>query len=295
MHREHVPAANRHAEDPEGEPELRTEGDEDDALPERVEEADPDDAEVEERVRQLGAGDELVGLDADVGRPADPEGDDQHEGHQVAGIGEVLRQGGGVLLVVYGHAAPEALHHGEDVAVGVDDRDEAGAEEEDAEGGRVGGHVAPVQHADVGLLVEEGLVEAEQRRAAHHRGGDPREGHPALAPRLRLDGLVAQRLASGQIAVHADPHERIHGHRPKGHFQVTDNPAQDVTVHPVLHQGGIHRQRHHEQSAQKIRDGQRKQVTVDHLLGTCKTPQQTKSPHRPTTQPKKRTTQSHTD
>lgn len=108
----------------------------------------------------------------------------------MAGVGEVLGEGSGVLLVVDGDSAAQLAHHVEDVDVGVDYGDEAGAQHQDGQGGRVGGHVAPVQHADVRLLVEEGLVEPQQRGAAQHGGGYPREGHPTLTPETIITKII---------------------------------------------------------------------------------------------------------
>lgn len=99
----------------------------------------------------------------------------------MAGVGERLREGGRVLLVVEGVARPQLPEHAVDVGVRVDDRYQAGTEHQDQKGGRVRDHVAPVQHAYVRVSVEVGPV-AEQRGTAEHRRRDPGEGHPALAP-----------------------------------------------------------------------------------------------------------------
>ena len=182
---------DRESEDPEHHPELRREEDEDERLPQRVEDADPEDGEVE--VRQEGepvSRPSLVASDEDERSPREPEEEDEDEGHDVARVGEVLAEGGRVLFVVDGRSAPHPPHHREDVRVGVDDGDDGGSEDEDGQGGRVGGHVPPVEEADEGVTVEPRLVEPQQRGTAHHRSGDPSERHPALASDLGLNRVV---------------------------------------------------------------------------------------------------------
>lgn len=132
----------------------------------------------------------LVNPDQDKGGPGETEDDDQNEGHDVSRISQVLRESRGVLFVVYGGPASHPPHHGEDVAVGVDDGDDRRAEDEDGEGRRVSGHVLPVEQADEGVPVEPGLVEPEQWGAAHHSRRHPGQRHPTLAPYLRLHGVI---------------------------------------------------------------------------------------------------------
>lgn len=135
---------------------------------------------------QLGADHVLVESYPGIGRPAEPEHSYQRERGHVARVGQVARQCRGVLFVVDRHPAADAAHHAEDVHVVVDDGDDAGPQHEDGQRDGVGRHVAPVQHADEGVVVEQRLSEAQQRRAAQHGGGHPREHHPALAASARL-------------------------------------------------------------------------------------------------------------
>lgn len=93
-------------------------------------------------------------------------------------------------------AGLQSPHHGENIEVRVDDGDDRRSQHEDRQRDGVCGHVAPVEHADEGLAIEDRLVEAEQRRAAHHRHADPREDHPALTSGFRLYGLVSQRFSA---------------------------------------------------------------------------------------------------
>jgi len=88
-------------------------------------------------------------------------------------------------------AGLQSLHHGENIEVRVDDGDDRRSQHEDRQRDGVRGHVAPIEHADEGLAIEERLVEAEQGWAAHHRHADPREDHPALTSGFRLYGLVS--------------------------------------------------------------------------------------------------------
>lgn len=107
-------------------------------------------------------------------------------------VAQIFRQRSGVLLVVDQYAGFQPPHHGENIEVRVYDGDDRRSQHEDGERDGVRGHVAPVEHADEGLAIEDRLVEAEQGRAAHHRHADPREDHPALTSRFRLYGLVPQ-------------------------------------------------------------------------------------------------------
>lgn len=100
----------------------------------------------------------FVQFDDDKRGPAQPKGAHHDEAHPVAGVGQVLGQRRGVLLVVDGHAAVEAALHGEDVVVIVHDGDDARAQHQDAQRGRVRVRRAPVQHADECLLVEVGFL-----------------------------------------------------------------------------------------------------------------------------------------
>uniref|UniRef100_A0A1B6D1W0 Uncharacterized protein n=1 Tax=Clastoptera arizonana TaxID=38151 RepID=A0A1B6D1W0_9HEMI len=102
----------------------------------------------------------LVQPDEDKRRPRHPEGQDQNEGHDVTGVGEVLRECGRVLLIVDRNSASYSPHHRKYVGVSVHDSDKARTQSEDGQGGGVGGHVLPVQHADEGISVEQRLVEA---------------------------------------------------------------------------------------------------------------------------------------
>lgn len=129
---------------------------------------------------------------ARVGCPGDPEGHYEDERHDVTGIAQVLRKGSGVLLVVDWLAGSQSSHHREDVEVSVNDSDDRRTEYEYREGDGVGGHISPVEHADERLAIEDRLVEAEQRRTAHHCHADPREYHPTLTSRFRLHHLVTQ-------------------------------------------------------------------------------------------------------
>lgn len=110
-------------------------------------------------------------------------------------VAQIFRQRGGVLLVVDQHTGLQSPHHGENIEVRVYDGDDRRPQHEDGERNGVRGHVAPVEHADEGLAVEDRLVEAEQGRAAHHRHADPGEDHPALTSCLRLYSLVPQRFS----------------------------------------------------------------------------------------------------
>lgn len=99
----------------------------------------------------------------------------------MAGVCEVLRKSGRILLVMNWNAATKFSFHGKYIKIVVHNRYNAGTEDEDAEGGSVGVRGAPVEHTDERLLVEVGLLlVAEQRRAAQHGGRDPREHHPTL-------------------------------------------------------------------------------------------------------------------
>lgn len=92
------------------------------------------------------------------------------------------------------HAGLQSPHRGENIEVRVDDGDDRRSQHEDRQRDGVCGHVAPIEHADEGLAIEDRLVETEQRRTAHHRHADPREDHPALTSGFRLYGLVSQRF-----------------------------------------------------------------------------------------------------
>lgn len=191
----------------------------------------------------------LVEADADVGRPGEPEGADEHKGHDVAGVGEVFGERRGVLAIMDGHAGAHAAYHCENVAVGVDNGDERGPQHQDGHGHRVSHHVVPVELAHEGVGVEVRLAEVEQRRAAQHARRNPREHHPALAARLGLHRVIAQRLADRQVPVHAHPHERKHTHAPQSHFHIAGQSTHYVPVHPVLHNRRVHGQRHDQQPA----------------------------------------------
>lgn len=68
-------------------------------------------------------------------------------------------------------------------------------------------------------------------------------------PRLCLHCLVAQRLAHSQIAIHADPHEGVHGDSPEGDLQIPCKTAHNVAVHPFSCERGIHGEWYHQQAA----------------------------------------------
>lgn len=113
-------------------------------------------------------------------KPRYPKGRDQRKGHGMTGIGQILGQRRSVLFVVNGLARLELTNHHEYVAEIVDDRDDAGAQHEYGQRSTVGGHVAPVQFANVRFRIENGIAVAEQRWTAQQCRRDPREGHPAL-------------------------------------------------------------------------------------------------------------------
>lgn len=100
----------------------------------------------------------LVQFNDHIRSPAQPEGTHHDEAHPVARVGEVLCQRRRVLLVVDGHAAVEAALHREYVVVVIHDGDHAGAQYEDAQGGRVSVRCAPVQHTYKRFLVEVGFL-----------------------------------------------------------------------------------------------------------------------------------------
>lgn len=176
-------AEHRQAEDTQRQSELREHGGDDEYLPERVQRPDPDDGEVQQRPIDV-AENQLVDSHRDEREPRDPESGDQREGHRMTGIGQVLGQSGGVLLIVDGFAGAQFPDHHEDVAEVVHDRDDGRAEDENGQGGTVGGHVAPVQFANACFLVEDRVAVAEQRWTAQQRRRDPGECHPALTPKL---------------------------------------------------------------------------------------------------------------
>lgn len=170
---------------------MRAEKNKNDRFPYRVENAEPEDEEMYmgEEIESVTCR-ALVNPDQDEWSPGEAEDNDEDEGHDMSRVGQVFGESGSVLLVMYRRTAPNPSHHGEDVAVSVDDGDDRGPQDEDCQGGRVGGHIFPVQEADEGVSVEPGLVEAKQRRAAHHRRGDPCQRHPALASDLSLYRVI---------------------------------------------------------------------------------------------------------
>lgn len=224
---------------------MRTVGDQDEGLPGGVRETEPHDDEMQMRHDQLVAGYMFVRFDGQEGYPEQPEGEYEHDGQGVVGVGEGLGQGGHVFLVVGEVAVLESSDDDEDVRVRVDEGDEAGAQHQNHQRRRVRDHVLPVQRADVRRVVECRPVEVgQQRRTAHHRRGDPRERHPALAPRFRLHRVIAQRLPDGDISVHADPHQRVRRHDPHDGLGVADQPTHEVSVHPFANQSRVNGQRH---------------------------------------------------
>lgn len=68
-------------------------------------------------------------------------------------------------------------------------------------------------------------------------------------PGFSLDRFIAQRFPNCEIAIHGDPHERVHRDRPEGDHEVADQPAHHVPVHPVAIESRIDRERHDEQTA----------------------------------------------
>lgn len=129
----------------------------------------------------------LVEAHAGPRHPTQPKRGDEDETHPVAGVGQILGERRGILLIVDGCTAVQLALHREDVKVVVDNGDDAGPQDEDCESGGVRVRCAPVQHADVGLLVEVGVfLVAQQRRAAQHGRRHPREHHPALTASARL-------------------------------------------------------------------------------------------------------------
>lgn len=156
-----MPTTESKAEDPEHQPELRTENEKDDSLPDGVENAEPEDEEM--NVREEGeavAGCPLVDTYRDEGEPRQAKGHNEDKGHDMARVRKVLREGCRVLLIVNGGAASHPPHHSEDVGVCVDDGDDGRTQDENCESRRVGRHVFPVEETDQGVSVEAGLVEA---------------------------------------------------------------------------------------------------------------------------------------
>lgn len=159
-------------------------------------------------------------------------------------------------------------HHTEDIRVRVDNRDHTRPQHQNGQSNRVSFHISPLQHAYVRVVFEGRLVEPQERGAAQHGCGYPREGHPALASGLRLEGFVAQGLSDGEVAVDADPHEGVDGHGEEGDLQVAHDAAEDVSVDPLAENGGVDREGHDEDAAQEVRHGEGQEVAVDHLRGT---------------------------
>lgn len=133
----------------------------------------------------------LVGPHPHARPPREPESEHQHERHGMVGVCQVRGECGDKLLVLSHHASFEPAHGVEDVAVGVEEGDECRSQHHGNESERVRYHAAPVQPAHKSLRIPMGrVVEAQQRRATQHHGGDPREHNPTLASRLRLHRLV---------------------------------------------------------------------------------------------------------
>ena len=120
------PAAQRQTEDAQGHAEVWRQRCEDEKLPARIQGTEPHDGKVDRRILHLDTPGRLVHIQGEQGAPRHPEGDDQRKGHGVARIGQVLRQGGRVLLVVDGGARSQSCLHNKYVRVVVQQRDDTG-------------------------------------------------------------------------------------------------------------------------------------------------------------------------
>lgn len=173
----------------------------------------------------------LVDTEAEPGHPGDPEDEDEDERHEVVRIRQILAHGGSVLAFLFSQAPPQLVHGAEDVEIRVSYGQEAGGQHQNGQRNAVRYHVSKVQHADVAILVESALGEAQQRGTAEEQGSKPGEDHPTLAPSSGLDHVVAKWLSDCEVAVHGDPHECVQADGPQGQTQEASQPAHEVSVH----------------------------------------------------------------
>lgn len=70
------------------------------------------------------------------------------------------------------------------------------------------------------------------------------------------------------LPIHRYPHECVDADGPERDFEVADDSAYDVAVHPVLRESWVDGQRDDEHAAEKVCHGQRQQVVVYNFGGT---------------------------